>query len=84
MAYRFKIFGDGILLRKRELSIKGIEYLQKYCKENNITAYKLSKVSGVSNTYCYKLLRGKMSNPSISTINRISMALGLNISDFLK
>ncbi|WP_396136465.1 helix-turn-helix domain-containing protein [Clostridium sp. SHJSY1] len=64
--------------------MKGIEYLQKYCKENNITAYKLSRISGVSNTYCYRLLRGEMNNPSISTINRIAISLGLNVGDFFE
>ena len=58
--------------------------MQKYCKKNNITAYKLSKISGVSLTYCYRLLRGEMNNPSISTINRIAIALGLEIGDFFR
>lgn len=58
--------------------------MQKYCKKNNITAYKLSKVSGVSPTYCYKLIKGEMNNPSVSTINRMAMALGLEIGDFFR
>ena len=66
------------------MCIKGVEFLQKYCKKNNITAYKLSKVSGVSTTYCYMLLGGQMNNPSISTINRIAMAFSLEIGDFFR
>jgi len=56
--------------------------LQKYCEDNNITAYRLSKISGVSLTYSYRLLRGEMNNPSIGTMNRIAMAFDLEIRDF--
>ena len=61
------------------LKIEFLELLQEYCKKNNITAYKLSKITGLSNTYCYRLLKGTMTNPSITTINKISRALDLNI-----
>jgi len=64
--------------------IKRVEVLKKYCRKNNITAYNLSKISGVSLTYCYRLLRGEMNNPSISTINRIAIALEVEVSDFLR
>ena len=61
------------------IKIEFIRLLQDYCKNNNITAYKLSKITGLSNTYCYRLLKGTMTNPSITTINKISKGLGLNI-----
>ncbi|WP_423237126.1 helix-turn-helix domain-containing protein [Clostridium vincentii] len=61
-----------------------MEFLQRYCKNNNITAYKLSRTSGVSLTYCYRMLRGEMNNPSISTMNRIAMSFGLKIGDFFR
>lgn len=61
----------------------GNEKLKKYCEENSISAYKLSKLSGVSMTYCYRLLKDEMKNPSISTLNRIAIALGVKIEELL-
>ena len=34
--------------------------LIRYCKENNITAYKLSKYGNISMTYAYNLLNNRM------------------------
>lgn len=63
--------------------MKGNEKLKKYCKDHNINAYKLSKLSGVSLTYCYRLIKDEMDNPSISTLNRIAIGLGIKISDLI-
>ncbi|WP_111937220.1 helix-turn-helix domain-containing protein [Clostridium paraputrificum] len=63
--------------------MKGNEKLKKYCKDHNINAYKLSKLSGVSNTYCYRLLKDEMNNPSISTLNRIALSLGIDIKELI-
>ena len=61
----------------------GNDKLKKFCITNNITAYRLSKVSGVSMTYCYRLLKDEMSNPSISTLNRIALAFGIEVKDLI-
>ena len=60
-------------------NIEFIKILQSYCKENNITAYKLSKLTGISITYSYRLLKGEMNNPSLSIINKITRSLDIKI-----
>ena len=34
-------------------------------------------------TYCYKLLKGQMKNPSIKIIRQIGVSMKLNYEDFL-
>lgn len=63
--------------------MKGNEKLKIYCRDHNINAYRLSKLSGVSLTYCYRLIKDEMDNPSISTLNRIAIGLGIKISDLI-
>lgn len=55
-----------------------IEELIEYCNENGITAYMLSRYTKVSPTYCYKLLRREMDNPSNWIANRIEQGLKEN------
>lgn len=45
--------------------------LTKVCKDNKITAYKLSKYTNLSMTYSYNLLNGKMKKPSLNTMKKI-------------
>lgn len=59
------------------------EYLIEYCDKKRITAYELSKLTGISKTYCYKLLKGEMKNPSIKVIRQISVTMKLNYEDYL-
>lgn len=59
------------------------EYLIEYCEKKRITAYELSKITGISKTYCYKLLKKEMENPSIKTIRQIGITMNLNYEDFL-
>ncbi len=46
--------------------------LIKYCKENNITAYKLSKYGNISMTYAYNLLNNRMKKPSLWIMKKIT------------
>lgn len=46
--------------------------LIKYCKENNITAYRLSKYGNISMTYAYNLLNGRMKKPSLWIMKKIT------------
>lgn len=59
------------------------EYLQEYCEMKQITAYELANITGVSRTYCYKLLKGQMKNPSIKIIRQIGVTMKLNYEEFL-
>lgn len=61
-----------------------IDYLIEYCNKHHITAYELSKKSGVSMTYCYRLLNKKMTNPSIKVIQLLAIALDINYAEFIK
>lgn len=46
--------------------------LIRYCKENNITAYKLSKYGNISMTYAYNLLNSRMKKPSLWIMKKIT------------
>ncbi|MBQ3423475.1 MAG: hypothetical protein IJH34_17865 [Romboutsia sp.] len=46
--------------------------LIRYCKENNITAYKLSKYGNISMTYAYNLLNNRMKKPSLWIMKKIT------------
>lgn len=59
------------------------DYLIEYCDKKRITAYELSKITGISKTYCYKLLKKEMENPSIKIIRQIGVTMNLNYEDFL-
>ncbi len=61
-----------------------VDYLIEYCEKYHITAYELSKKSGVSMTYCYRLLNKKMTNPSIRIIQLLAVALDINYAEFIK
>lgn len=59
------------------------DYLIKYCEKKRITAYELSKITGVSQTYCYRLLKGQMKNPSLKIVRLIGVTMKLNYEDYL-
>lgn len=59
------------------------EYLKEYCINKGITAYELSELTGISRTYCYRLIKGEMTNPSLRIIRQINVTLNLNYEDFL-
>lgn len=55
-----------------------VEELNKFCKDNNLTAYKLAKYTNISITYAYNILGGKMENPSAWIIDRINQGIKTN------
>lgn len=55
-----------------------VEELNKFCKDNNLTAYKLAKYTNISITYAYNILGGKMENPSAWIIDRINKGIKTN------
>ncbi len=56
--------------------------LKEVRKAKDISVYKLSQLSGVSETHIRDLERGDK-NPSLDTLTRIAAPLGLSLSDLL-
>lgn len=52
-------------------------------KSKNISVYKLSQLSSVSETHIRDLERGDR-NPSFDTLSKLAKPLGLSLSDLLK
>lgn len=48
-------------------------------KKKNISLYKLSKLTGIARGYLSDLENNKKTNPSLSTMYKISVALNVNI-----
>ena len=60
-----------------------IEKILKLMKEQNMTRYKLAKMSGVSETQLKRLFIGKSKDPRLSTIKGIARALGVTIEEIV-
>lgn len=56
--------------------------LKEIRKAKNISVYKLSQLSGVSETHIRDLERGDR-NPSIDTLSRLSVPLGITLPELL-
>ena len=56
-----------------------LEYIRT---QRKISIYKISKTTGLSNSYIRDLERGKR-NPSLDTLCRISVPLGVSVSELL-
>ncbi len=65
------IISDAVRLRISELMEK-----------NNLTAYKLSYLAGMSASNISDYLRGKVKEPTISSIIHICEGLGIQLKDF--
>lgn len=65
------ILSDAIRLRIDEL-----------LEENNLTAYKLSYLAGISNSIISDCRRGKVKEPTISSIIHICEGLDIQLKDF--
>lgn len=50
-------------------------------KQKEITLYRLEKLTGISRAYLYRLENNKTTNPTISTLYKIAIALNVNIKD---
>lgn len=55
-----------------------------YMEEQGLNPYTLSKISGVSLTYTYNIVRGDMDNPSIGITEKFANALGVEVKDLIK
>lgn len=65
------LLSDAINLRINEL-----------LKDNNLTAYKLSYLAGISNSIISDFRRGKVKEPTISSIIHICEGLNISLKDF--
>lgn len=59
------------------------EVLSEELDRRDMTAYKLSKESGVSRQYISALLLGKIAEPNLSKAADIAEALGMTVQDFI-
>lgn len=59
------------------------EKLKTVRKSKDISVYKLSQLSGVSETHIRDLERGDR-NPSFDTLDRLAKPLGLSLADLFK
>ncbi len=56
--------------------------LKDYLKERNITAYRLSYLSGISSSVVSDCLRGKVKEPTLSSIIHICEGLNVDLKEF--
>ena len=65
------LLSDAIIFRINEL-----------LKQNNLSVYKLSYRAGISNSIISDCKRGKVKEPTISSIIHICEGLGIELKDF--
>ena len=52
-------------------------------KEKNMSIYRLSKETGISDSLLGKILNGKVGNPRIQTVKQIAKALNVTIDEIV-
>lgn len=58
--------------------------LKKIAEKKNLTIYRISKETGITESYINSLFNGKQSNPSVRVAYKIAILLGVKIEDLLK
>ncbi|CUO59265.1 helix-turn-helix domain-containing protein [Clostridium paraputrificum] len=53
-------------------------------KERNITKYRISKRSGVTQTTLGEITNGKNTNPTVETLEKIAIGIGIPLSELLR
>ncbi|NLN81092.1 MAG: helix-turn-helix transcriptional regulator [Clostridiales bacterium] len=53
------------------------------CKERNITLNKLATLSGMKQSTLENIVKGNTKSPGLRTLHRISIGLGMTISELL-
>lgn len=53
-------------------------------EEKQITKYRISKNSGIPQTTLSEIASGKNSNPTIDTIEKIAIGIGVSVSELMK
>lgn len=59
------------------------DVIKNRMKELNISAYRLAKDTGLSNTAVCYIVSGERTNPNVLTVKKIADALGLKVDDLL-
>lgn len=59
-----------------------VSRINELLKENNLSVYKLSYKAGISNSIISDCKRGKVKEPTISSIIHICEGLGIELKDF--
>lgn len=57
--------------------------MNQICREKQITLNKLATLSGVRQSTLDNIAKGNSKNPTLKTIHRISVGLGMTVSEFL-
>ena len=65
-------YSDVIILR-----------LTKLCEEQHITINKLATLSGITQSTVENIMSGKTKNPKLKTLHKLSIGLGMTISELL-
>lgn len=60
-----------------------IKRLNDLCSEKNITINKLATLSGITQSTVDNLMKGKTKNPKLKTLHKLSIGLGMTISELL-
>lgn len=58
--------------------------LKKLADKNNLTMYRISKETGITESYIQSLFNGKQDNPSVKVAYKIAKLLGVKIDELLK
>ena len=61
-----------------------INILKTLMEKENISMYRLSKLSGIENKSIWNIVNNKRKDPQISTVAKIAKALDLNEHEFTK
>lgn len=57
--------------------------LSQLCKEKNITTNKLATLSGITQSTVENIMSGKTRNPKLKTLHKLSIGLGITVSELL-
>ena len=60
-----------------------IRKIKDLMKEKNMSIYRLSKETGISDSLLGKILNGKVENPRIQTVKQIAKALNVTIDEIV-
>lgn len=60
-----------------------LECIKRLMYKREISIYKLSKMTLISESHLGKLINGKIDNPRIKTVKAIAKALGVDINEII-
>lgn len=71
------------LRKKKEGVCNEYKKIKDLMKEKNMSIYRLSKETGISDSLLGKILNGKVENPRIQTVKQIAKALNVTIDEIV-